>query len=87
MKTSRQSLTSAIAVTLVAASLLVADTTAQGRSGSLPISRIASVGFTVSDMDRSITFYRNVLTFKPVSDVEVDGPEYDRLWGVFGVRA
>ena len=48
---------------------------------------VAAVGFTVSDMDRSIAFYRDVLTFKPVSDVEVDGPEYDRLWGVFGVRA
>ncbi|MEX5280730.1 MAG: VOC family protein [Nitrospiraceae bacterium] len=41
---------------------------------------------TVSDMDRSIRFYRDVLTFKPVSDVEVDGPEYDRFWGVFGAR-
>jgi catechol 2,3-dioxygenase-like lactoylglutathione lyase family enzyme len=48
---------------------------------------IAAVGFTVSDMDRSVAFYRDVLTFEPVSDVEVDGPEYDRLWGVFGVRA
>ncbi|MGQ0554548.1 MAG: VOC family protein [Nitrospiraceae bacterium] len=48
---------------------------------------IASVGFTVSDMDRSVAFYRDVLTFKPVSDVEVDGPEYDQLYGIFGVRA
>jgi catechol 2,3-dioxygenase-like lactoylglutathione lyase family enzyme len=48
---------------------------------------VASVGFTVSDMDRSVAFYRDVLTFKPVSDVELDGPEYDQLWGVFGARA
>jgi catechol 2,3-dioxygenase-like lactoylglutathione lyase family enzyme len=48
---------------------------------------IASVGFTVSDMEQSIAFYHDVLTFKPVSDVEVDGPEYDQLYGVFGVRA
>jgi catechol 2,3-dioxygenase-like lactoylglutathione lyase family enzyme len=48
---------------------------------------IASVGFTVSDMERAIVFYRDVLTFKPVSDVEVDGPEYEQLYGVFGVRA
>lgn len=48
---------------------------------------VSSVGFTVSDMDRSIAFYRDVLTFKPISDVEVDGPEYDQLWGIFGVRA
>ncbi|HSE57165.1 MAG TPA: VOC family protein [Nitrospiraceae bacterium] len=47
---------------------------------------VASIGFTVSDMDRSVAFYRDVLTFKPVSDMEVDGPEYDRFWGVFGSR-
>ena len=51
------------------------------------VSAVASVGFTVSDMDRSVAFYRDVLTFKQVSDVEVDGPEYDGLWGIFGVRA
>jgi catechol 2,3-dioxygenase-like lactoylglutathione lyase family enzyme len=34
-----------------------------------------------------VAFYSEVLAFKPLSDVEVDGPEYDRLWGVFGVRA
>ena len=38
-------------------------------------------------MDRSVAFYRDVLTFKPVSDIEVDGPEYDQLYGIFGVRA
>jgi catechol 2,3-dioxygenase-like lactoylglutathione lyase family enzyme len=48
---------------------------------------VGSIGFTVSDMDRSVSFYRDVLTFKQISDVEVDGPEYDRLWGIFGVRA
>lgn len=48
---------------------------------------VESIGMTVSDMDRSVAFYSGVLAFKPVSDVEVDGPEYDQLWGVFGVRA
>ncbi|CAE6793452.1 VOC family protein [Nitrospira defluvii] len=51
------------------------------------VQSVASVGFTVSDMDRSIAFYRDVLTFTPLSDVEVDGPEYDQFWGLFGVRA
>ncbi|HEY6260124.1 MAG TPA: VOC family protein, partial [Nitrospiraceae bacterium] len=40
---------------------------------------VESIGMTVSDMDRSVAFYSDVLTFKPVSDVEVDGPEYDQL--------
>ncbi|OLE57961.1 MAG: glyoxalase, partial [Cyanobacteria bacterium 13_1_40CM_2_61_4] len=35
----------------------------------------------------SVAFYSDVLAFKKVSDVEVDGDEYDRLWGVFGLRA
>jgi catechol 2,3-dioxygenase-like lactoylglutathione lyase family enzyme len=51
------------------------------------VQSIAAVGFTVSDMERSVAFYRDALAFKPVSDVEVDGPEYDQLYGVFGVRA
>jgi len=42
---------------------------------------------TVLDMDRSMAFYSHVSTFKLISDVEVDGLEYDQLWGVFGVRA
>lgn len=48
-----------------------------GESRSASVAAVRSIGFTVSDMDRSIEFYRDVLTFKPVSDVEVDGPEYD----------
>ncbi len=42
---------------------------------------------TVADMDRSTAFYSEALAFKKVSDVEVDGAEYERLWGVFGLRA
>jgi catechol 2,3-dioxygenase-like lactoylglutathione lyase family enzyme len=48
---------------------------------------VDSIGMTVSDMDRSVAFYSDVLAFKSISDVEVDGPEYDQLWGIFGVRA
>src|ERR1043165_1346571 len=48
---------------------------------------VESIGMTVSEMDPSVPFYSDVWTFKPVSDVEVDGPEYDQLWGIFGVRA
>jgi catechol 2,3-dioxygenase-like lactoylglutathione lyase family enzyme len=41
---------------------------------------------TVADMDRSMAFYANVLSFEKVSDVEVTGQEYERLQGVFGLR-
>jgi catechol 2,3-dioxygenase-like lactoylglutathione lyase family enzyme len=47
---------------------------------------VESVGMTVSDMDRSIDFYTNVLSFQKVSDVEVLGTEYEQLQGLFGVR-
>ncbi|MEO0377185.1 MAG: VOC family protein, partial [Cyanobacteria bacterium P01_A01_bin.17] len=47
---------------------------------------VTSIGMTVSDMDQSIAFYRDVLSFKPISDVEVFGTEYERLQGVFGLR-
>ena len=53
----------------------------------LSVMSVAGIGMTVSDMDRSVAFYSDVLTFKKISDVEVDGDEYDRLWGVFGLRA
>jgi catechol 2,3-dioxygenase-like lactoylglutathione lyase family enzyme len=47
---------------------------------------VAAVGMTVSDMDRSIDFFSDVLTFRKVSDVEVAGGEHERLLGLFGVR-
>jgi catechol 2,3-dioxygenase-like lactoylglutathione lyase family enzyme len=50
------------------------------------ISAVESVGMTVSDMDRSIDFYSNVLSFEKLSDVEVAGGDYEHLEGVFGLR-
>lgn len=50
------------------------------------VGRVESVGLTVSDMDRSVEFYSKVLSFEKVSDVEVEGEEYERLQGVFGLR-
>jgi catechol 2,3-dioxygenase-like lactoylglutathione lyase family enzyme len=47
---------------------------------------VDSIGFTVSDLDRSIEFYTNVLCFEKVSETEAAGPEYERLEGVFGLR-
>ena len=46
---------------------------------------VASVGMTVSDMDRAVEFY-SALTFQKVSDVEVFGDEFEHLEGVFGAR-
>ncbi len=54
-----------------------------------PVAQIAAVdapGFTVSDTDRSIEFFQQVLSFEKVSDLEVTGTEYERLQGIFGLR-
>jgi catechol 2,3-dioxygenase-like lactoylglutathione lyase family enzyme len=48
---------------------------------------VDAVAMTVSDMDRAVAFYSSVLTFEKVSDVEVEGDAFERLVGVFGVRA
>lgn len=50
------------------------------------ITSVDAVGMTVSDMDRSVEFYSNVLSFEKVSDVEVWGTEYEHLQGIFGIR-
>ena len=44
--------------------------------------QVGPVAITVSDMDRSVTFYTRVLTFEKVNDAERSGPEFDQLYGV-----
>ena len=51
------------------------------------VSALDSVGLTVSDMDRSVDFFSKVLSFEKTSDVEVAGAGYERLQGLFGMRA
>ena len=50
------------------------------------VSAIDSIGLTVSDLDRSVEFYSQVLKFEKVSETEVDGDSYEHLTGVFGLR-
>jgi catechol 2,3-dioxygenase-like lactoylglutathione lyase family enzyme len=52
------------------------------RDASAQIRDIDSVAITVADMDRSVAFYRDVLTFEKVSDIDVAGEEWGRLEGV-----
>ena len=51
------------------------------------VSRIETVGFTVSDMDKAVDFYTRVFSFEKISDTEIYGPEFEHLTGVFGARA
>ena len=50
------------------------------------VTEVRSVGITVSDLDRSIAFYQDVLDFHPVAEFEVAGDDYEQLYGVFGLR-
>jgi catechol 2,3-dioxygenase-like lactoylglutathione lyase family enzyme len=54
---------------------------------AMPVTRVATVGFTVSDMERALEFYTRVLPFVKSSDVEVAGRPYELLSGLFGARA
>jgi catechol 2,3-dioxygenase-like lactoylglutathione lyase family enzyme len=50
------------------------------------VQAVAVIGMTVADMDRSVAFFTDVLTFEKVSDQEVWGDAWEHLDGVFGVR-
>jgi catechol 2,3-dioxygenase-like lactoylglutathione lyase family enzyme len=45
-----------------------------------------SVGIPVTDLERSVDFYTQVLDFKKIDESEIAGAEYEHLLGVFGVR-
>ncbi|TMB06513.1 MAG: VOC family protein, partial [Deltaproteobacteria bacterium] len=66
------------------AALLMLAVAARAWAGRALVQTVDSVGMTVSDMDRSVRFFTDVLGFEPVSDVEVAGDDYERLEGIFG---
>jgi catechol 2,3-dioxygenase-like lactoylglutathione lyase family enzyme len=49
-------------------------------------SEVWTINVTVSDAYRSRDFFTRVLSFKPISEVEVAGPAYEHLEGIFGLR-
>ena len=50
------------------------------------IKKVDAIGITVSQIDRSVKFYNEVLGFKKVSDTELYGTEYEDLQSIFGLR-
>jgi catechol 2,3-dioxygenase-like lactoylglutathione lyase family enzyme len=47
---------------------------------------VGAVGMTVSNLDRSVAFFRDVLAFELVDVVEASGRDTELLTGVFGAR-
>ncbi len=50
------------------------------------VDAVATIGMTVSDLDRAVKWYEEVLTFEKVSEVELAGEAQEHLQGVFGLR-
>ena len=50
------------------------------------MSNIQYVSMTVANMEQSIKFYSEVLSFQKIEDIEVAGEDWERLQGVFGLR-
>lgn len=53
---------------------------------ALPAPRVEAVGFTVSDLDRAVAFFTDVLEFQKVEEHEVAGEPLERLEGIFGAH-
>jgi len=65
--------------------LLLAGALGAGSDPRL-VTSVESIGITVSDLDRSVDFYTNVLSFRKVSEFEMDGDKIEHLEGVFGLH-
>ncbi len=50
------------------------------------VQAVDTIGITVKDMDQAIAFYTEALSFTKISEVEVQGKEYDKLVDLEGVR-
>jgi catechol 2,3-dioxygenase-like lactoylglutathione lyase family enzyme len=59
---------------------------ARAQAAPLHALAVGPIGLTVSDLDRSVAFYTEVLTFTKVSETEIAGESWERLDGVFGAR-
>ena len=76
----------ALVVLLVCAAAGGGAPAALASSPSPAVAAVESVALTVTDMERSVAFYAGVLGFEKQSDAEV-GPDYERVQGIFGMRA
>src|SRR5262249_53686514 len=67
--------------------LLLLFVALHARAADNAVSAVGAIGITVADLDRSVAFYTDVLGFAKSGEREVVGPGYERLAGVFGLRA
>lgn len=58
----------------------------QAAAADLQPLAVGPIGVSVSDMDRSVAFFHDVLAFEKIADCEFNDDAFDRLEGVFGAR-
>lgn len=51
----------------------------------MAVLRFGHLGICVSSLERSVPFYRDLLGFRPLTQVEVRGEDADKLLGLVGV--
>src|SRR5437867_9945518 len=75
------------ALVVLAALVLVAPAPSRRADAVAPhVSAVGAIAVTVASVERSITFYSDVLGFEKVSDAEVWGGDWERLQGMTGLR-
>lgn len=84
---SRRVVLAAVAAALVCLTALSVALASPVPDPTVSASGVPTVGMTVSDMERSVAFYTQVLAFRKISDVEVAGDAFEHLEGVFAARA
>jgi catechol 2,3-dioxygenase-like lactoylglutathione lyase family enzyme len=74
------------ALVIVTALVLTLGNSAAAHDRAAAAQAVESVGITVSNLDRSITFFEDVLSFTLEQQFESSGRELELLTGVFGAR-
>jgi catechol 2,3-dioxygenase-like lactoylglutathione lyase family enzyme len=72
---------------VVASCSVIAHCAAARAEGAALVRAVGCIGLTVSDLERSVTFYSGVLSFEKVLQVEQAGEALERLQGVSRARS
>jgi len=82
----RRGLGPAVLTAIAIGALCAAAAVAFPAPSRAAIDAVGPVGITVGDLDRSVAFYRDVLSFKVVAEDEATGAPLEQLEGVFGAH-
>ena len=76
----------AVFVVAMSAATTIAQPAAASATKAPLIEAVDAIGITVGDLDRSIAFYRDDLSFAVAHEEESSGPALEQLTGVFGAH-